>query len=71
MATANITLKPDKQAFSLIASMWAEVAHIEGMKAENACRACSDDSPAFGSGHFEESAQQLRVLADLLRKEPK
>jgi hypothetical protein len=46
-----------------LALILAVQAEIDGMKAENTYRTQNELPPAYGSGHFQEKAEELRVIA--------
>jgi len=50
----------DVKRLALVLAVQAE---IEGMKAENAYRACYMHDPTYNEGHFQEKAEELRILA--------
>ena len=46
-----------------LALVLAVQAEIEGMKSENADRESNDHSMAYNNEHFQEKAEELRILA--------
>jgi hypothetical protein len=61
--------KMNGQALALLASIYAEVACIEGMKAENQVSLFHNREPIYHEHDFEERANTLTYLADCARNQ--
>lgn len=63
------TVRMAAQMYALVAEMEAEKAELESMNWENAQRLHRGESMAYPEGEFMMKADNLRALADRLRKE--
>jgi hypothetical protein len=62
-------IRMQAQLFSLIADMYATVAEVEGMKAENAQRQICGESMAYIDHDFFTSSRALQLIAARIKEE--